>query len=94
MVHQWVVEADGDPEAQLCRMRASLRAGAFDDARDDAIVAIQEAVDPLEMLGSVVRLCNEALAELPSLDSPSMQVLVRQFQALQNEGFAPAGSRR
>jgi serine/threonine protein kinase len=94
MVQAWVVEADGDPEAQLWRMRAALRAGNFDDARDDAIVAIQEAVDPLETLGIVVRLCNDALAELPPHANESVQVLVRQFQALQTEGFAPVGRRR
>lgn len=90
----WVVEAQGDPEAMRCRMRAALKRGLVGDAADDAAVAVQQAVDPGEMLATVIGDWREALPRLASTEQPKAQQVLQQLEALPRDGFVPAGARR
>ena len=93
LAQAWIVEARGDPEAQLCRMRMWLRKGALQEACDDAIVAVQEAVDPGEALAVVVAVCQEAMREQAPGAAEAARLLVHQFQSLQLDRV-DAGGRR
>ncbi len=90
LAHAWVAEAEGDPEAQLWRMRVHLRQGRLEDARDDAIVAVQHAIDPQATLASVVRCCEQAGGELGSGAAEGVRLMAQQFRALQ-DGSAHGG---
>jgi hypothetical protein len=92
MVQAWVLAADGDPEAQLWRMRVRLRNGQVTDARDDAIVAVQQAVDRQRALATVVRFCEQAAAEAGDSAAQGALVLAREFATLRLAD-APAGGR-
>jgi serine/threonine protein kinase len=94
LAQAWVVAADGDPEAWMCRLRAWLRQGALPEARDDAIAAVQESVDAAEALAEVVRVCEESMREVSPGVLEALRVLVQQFQALRDEGTTPFGGGR
>ncbi|MBZ0153129.1 MAG: serine/threonine protein kinase [Planctomycetes bacterium] len=82
LAQQWLLEADGDPEAQLCRMGVLLRAGRVGEAMDDAMVAVQSSVVPTATLREVVRTCNEVLAETPAAAATPVRGLAERFRAL------------
>lgn len=92
LANAWIAEAEGDPEAQLCRMRVALRAGALAEARDDAIVAVQESVDAPSALADVVRICQDALRESSPGAAEGVRLMAQQFQELIGE--AAVGGRR
>ncbi len=94
LANAWVVESDGEPEAQLCRMQCQLRLGALEQARDDAIVAVQESVAPTATLTEVVRLCQEAAPVLPAGETEGLLLLVQQFRRLLERGIELPGGRR
>jgi hypothetical protein len=90
-VREWIVEAEGDPDAQLCRMRLLLRDGRLEEARDDAMVAVQESVARAETLREVIRICEESQDELEAGAVEEVRLMARQFSAL---GAAGEGSVR
>ena len=90
----WVVDAQGDPEAMRCRMRVALKRGLVAEAADDAAVAVQQAVDPGEMLATVIADWREALPRLAPDELAKAQGVLQQFEALPRDGFVPAGGRR
>ncbi|MBL8738762.1 MAG: serine/threonine protein kinase [Planctomycetes bacterium] len=90
----WVAEADGDPDAQLWRMRALLARGAVADARDDAIVAVQQSVAPLETLREVVRVCQLAATGLDGGLTEEVQLMTRKFRDLLDRGGLTGGGPR
>jgi len=81
-VRLWIIEAEGDPDAQLCRMRLLLRQGKLDEALDDAMVAVQESVARAETLREVVRICEESQDELEPGEVEQVRLMARQFSAL------------
>jgi hypothetical protein len=81
-VRLWIIEAEGDPEAQLCRMRLLLRDGKVQEARDDAMVAVQESVARAETLREVIRICEESQDELEAGTVEQVRLMQRQFSAL------------
>ena len=89
----WVIEADGDPRAQLCRMQCQLRLGALAEARDDAIVAVQSSIMPQAALADVVRLCQDCAPWLQGADLEGLRILTQQFRGLLDRGIAPHGGR-
>ncbi|MBX3465203.1 MAG: serine/threonine protein kinase [Planctomycetes bacterium] len=90
LTQAWFVEAEGDPEAQLWRMRAALRRGAIEAARDDAMIAVQESVDRALAIDQVVRICQEIGPVLEPGLAEGAQVIAQLFRALQ--GTAGAGA--
>jgi serine/threonine protein kinase len=89
----WVVEAEGDPEAWLTRMSCQLRAGAIEDARDDAMVAVQEAVSPTATLAEVVRLCQESAPSLDAGAAELLRLLTQRFRTLLEDAVGAEGGR-
>lgn len=83
---EWIADADGDPAAQLCRMRTRLRAGELEDALDDGMVAVQQSVARDEMLQAVVRLCEAAAAEADQGTRQGVQAMAQSFRWLLGEG--------
>jgi hypothetical protein len=81
-VREWITEAEGDPDAQLCRMRLLLRDGKLEEARDDAMVAVQESVARAETLREVIRICEESQDELEAGAVEGVRLMARQFSAL------------
>ncbi|MFN9705064.1 MAG: hypothetical protein ACK595_09620, partial [Planctomycetota bacterium] len=81
----WVVTADGDPEARLFRMRALLLGGEVAKARDDAIVVVQEAIEPDAAIDQVVRVCREAERGLPGGAAENARLLAQQFEDVRAE---------
>ena len=94
LVDQWIADADGDPEAQLWRMRVRLRGGAIAEARDDAIVAVQQSVVPSETLAEVVRICQDAAGGLDAGVAEGVRLMTRKFRDLLDRGVEPLGGRR
>ncbi|MBL8730389.1 MAG: serine/threonine protein kinase [Planctomycetes bacterium] len=86
LTQAWFVEAEGDPEAQLWRMRASLRRGAIEEARDDAMIAVQESVDRRETIDQIVHACQELGPELEPGIAEGAQVLAQLFRSLLGTG--------
>jgi hypothetical protein len=93
LAQEWIVEAEGDPEAQLCRMQVSLRSGSLVEARDDGIVAVQDSVDSRAAIAEVVRIWEEAAPSMASGAAQAARVMARQFHELLSDD-APAGGRR
>ncbi len=93
LTQAWLLDAEGDPEAQLGRMRMSLRKGAVDEARDDGIVAVQEAIDPAATLAEVVGICRDAVRDMVPESVEAARLLAQQFQMLQVEAEQSAGGR-
>ena len=93
LAESWVVTADGDPEARLFRMRASLLAGELAKARDDAMVVVQEAIEPAQAIDAVVRVCREAERGLPGGAAENARLLAQQFRDVRAE-LDGAGSAR
>jgi serine/threonine protein kinase len=89
----WIVQADGDPEAWLCRFRVRLRLGQLAEARDDAIIAVQESIDAGEGLAAVGRALQAAMRDLAPGTLEAARVLQQQFQALA-DGLSVVGGRR
>ncbi|MCB9879961.1 MAG: serine/threonine protein kinase [Planctomycetes bacterium] len=90
---RWIVEADGDPAAQLCRMRARLQEGDIEQARDDAMVAVQESLVPEATLAEVARLSLDAARELEAGASEGARLMSQQFRMLL-DGVVHAGGPR
>jgi serine/threonine protein kinase len=76
----WVAAADGDPDARLFRMRASLLGGDVAKARDDAIVVVQDAIEPGPAIDAVVKVCRETERGLPGGVAESVRLLAQQFE--------------
>ncbi|MGB3966840.1 MAG: hypothetical protein WBO45_08920, partial [Planctomycetota bacterium] len=92
LAQAWVVDADGDPDAWLCRMQERLRRGLLPEACDDGMSAVQESVDGQAAIAAVIRICE---AEAPALAPGAVEgarSLARQFQELAFD--EPPGGRR
>lgn len=93
-VDRWIVEAEGDPEAQLCRMRVRLLEGRIEAARDDAIVAVQQSLVRDEALQDVVGCCAAVAGRLDPGAVEAVRLMGLDFRALLQPADAPAGGHR
>ncbi len=89
LANAWVVEGEGDPEAQLCRMRVLLGKGLLSAARDDGIAAAQESVDPAATLQDVVQIWRDATRDAPG----SVETLRAWAAQFADAAAAAAGAR-
>jgi len=87
----WIAVAQGDPRAHLCRMRALLRAGRLDEARDDAIVAVQQSISPEDTVRAVLADCADASSGLDPAAIAAVRVMGQQFAALLDGGLPHFG---
>ena len=58
LIRSWIAAAEGEPHAQLCRMRLHLANKDFVAAMDDAMVAVQRSVNRRNACAEIVRLCG------------------------------------
>ena len=93
-VAHWIREGDGDPAAHLWRLRLHLRSGALAEARDDAVVAVQQSVAPADTLREVLQVCEEAGPRLDAGAVEGVRALLQQFRALLEQGLVPKGGYR
>ncbi len=82
LVQAWLVDAEGDPEAWLCRLRLRLRSGQIDDARDDAVMVVQQSVATRAAVQEVLRCCQEAQAEVVADKSDEVRQLAQRFEGM------------
>lgn len=81
-VERWTEVAMGDPKAQLARMELKLRAGKRDLAIDDAIVAVQNAIDPEAVVAEIVRSLDAAAQTATSSGAGELRGIIDQFRSL------------
>jgi serine/threonine protein kinase len=81
LTQAWFAEAEGDPEAWLWRMRLSLGRGEFEEALDDAMIAVQQSVDREGTTDEIVRICEEAAAGLDPGGAEAARVLAMSFRS-------------
>jgi hypothetical protein len=78
----WVVEQPEDPQALLCRMTAALRAGDTTAALDDAMAAVQRALDRGAAIAAVTAACAAAAEVAPAASRAAILALADSFRAL------------
>ncbi|MCA8950455.1 MAG: serine/threonine protein kinase [Planctomycetes bacterium] len=64
LVAAWVAESEGDPTALLWRMRLRLLDGAWTEASDDAMVAVQRSPARRDAIAAVIAICDEVYADV------------------------------
>lgn len=79
---RWVVEAEGDPAAQLCRMQVLLRLGRRQEATDDAMVAVQNSLDSEATLRRIVDLIAAAVRGAAAGQEEGLRAMAQQFRDL------------
>ncbi|MCA8977873.1 MAG: serine/threonine protein kinase [Planctomycetes bacterium] len=82
LIAEWIAEAEGEPMAQLCRMRLRLRTGDFDGALTDAMVTVQDSVDREAALRAVLLCCEEIADEADVVARPRILELQQRFRGL------------
>jgi serine/threonine protein kinase len=80
--NQWVVEAEGDPAARLCRMQVMLGLGRIREATDDAIVAVQNSVDRSRTLKFVLATIYEAAEKAEPKNATGLRLMAKQFDSI------------
>ncbi len=84
---QWIVESGGEPAARLCRMRALLLEDQLEAAQDDAIAAVQGAIDPEHVLSDVIRLLDQRARRAAPEVASALQRMVEGFRAALDAGL-------
>ncbi|MFK7740327.1 MAG: protein kinase [Planctomycetota bacterium] len=93
-VDRWIAVADGDPLAQLARMRVMLRRDRLQRAQDDAIVAMQNAIEPDAILAEVVQELSSAAQSAEPGSMEALQGMIARFRALAKTGLPNFGAGR
>ncbi len=91
LITDWIAAAEGEPAAQLCRMRARLRAGELGDALDDGMVAVQQSVARDQTLLEVAQVCEQAAADAEQGTRQGVLAMAQSFRWLLGTGSAPQG---
>lgn len=91
---RWVATDGRDPAALLCRMQVNLLEGSLPEAQDDAIVAVQRAIEPDQAMRQVIQLIEEQVARAAPGASEAMKVMGRRFRDLLGEREPAQGSGR
>ena len=85
LVMEWIADAEGDPVAQLCRMRMRLRDGDLTAALDDGMAAVQQSVARDETLQEVVRICEQCAEQAGVAAQPGLLAMAQSFRQLRGE---------
>ena len=93
LADQWVAAAGGDPAARLCRMEVRLIEGQLAAARDDAIAAVQGAIEPDAALRDVVALLGRSAQQAAPGVAEGLKLMRQQFLELQQAGLPTFGGR-
>ena len=90
---RWVIEADGDPAALLCRMQVLLKLDRIPEATDDATVAVQNAFNKKQALERVLNLVIAAAKGADGGTVAALQLMAGRFQQLIASGVSQLGGR-
>ena len=75
-------------------MQVNLLEGSLPEAQDDAIVAVQRAIEPDQAMRQVIQLIEEQVARAAPGASEAMKVMGRRFRDLLGEREPAQGSGR
>lgn len=87
-VNRWVVAAQGDPDALLCRMEVRLRLGKMAEATDDAMVAVQNSLDKDSTLRRIVAAVGKAAKTADGGSFEGLRAMAQGFQRLIGAGLS------
>ena len=91
---RWVAAAGGDPAARICRMQVRLLSGEVPQAQDDAIVAVQAAIEPERALRNVLKLVD-GYADRPDFSAADgARSMANTFRDLLQKGLPQFGGGR
>ncbi len=91
---QWIAESGGEPAARLCRMRALLLEDEIEAAQDDAIAAVQAAIEPEQALRDVIAALDRRAGSATPQAAAALQLMVEGFRAALNAGLPDFGGGR
>lgn len=92
--NRWVVAANGDPSAQLCRMEVRLRLGKMEEATDDAMVAVQNSLDKDTTLRRIVAAVGKVAKTADVGSFEGLGAMAQSFQRLIGAGLSKMGDGR
>jgi serine/threonine protein kinase len=78
----WVVEADGDPDAFMCRLKVLIRMGRLSEARDDAIVIAQNSPNRVPAMLRIVAELRDAAQAAGPATAEGLMLMASQFHEL------------
>jgi predicted Ser/Thr protein kinase/tetratricopeptide (TPR) repeat protein len=90
---RWVVDADGDPAALLCRMRVLLQLDRIPEATDDATVAVQNSFNKQQVLERILNLVVAAAKRAEAGAIEDLQLMAGRFQQVIRAGVSQHGGR-
>ena len=91
--NSWVVEADGDPDALMCRLKVLARMGRLSEARDDAIVIAQNSPNQIPAMLRIVTAFKDAAQAAVPVTAEGLMSMADQFQVLVQEAMERAAGR-
>lgn len=90
---RWVVDADGDPAALLCRMQVLLQLDRIPEATDDATVAVQNSFNKKQVLERILNLVVAAAKRAEAGAIEDLQLMAGRFQQVIRAGVSQHGGR-
>ncbi|MGK0349575.1 MAG: serine/threonine protein kinase [Planctomycetota bacterium] len=81
----WVIVADGDPDAFMSRLKVLARMDRLQEARDDAIVIAQSSPNQIPAMQRIVEAFQSAAQDAGPTAAEGLMLMVNQFQTLIQE---------
>jgi predicted Ser/Thr protein kinase len=91
---RWIALAGGDPDARLCRMQVLLLADDLPAAQDDAIAAVQGAIEPEQAMRDVIATLNRYAQQAAPGVAEGIQLMAQSFRSLLDAGVPHFGGGR
>jgi len=91
---RWIATADGDPAARLCRMQVLLLADALPEAQDDAIAAVQGAIEPEQAMRDVISVLQQHSRTAAPGVAEGILLMAQSFATLLEAGVPHFGGGR
>ncbi len=79
---RWCLDAEGDPSALICRMKILLQLKRVPEARDDATVAVQNALDTNATLLQILEVLKSVDQEVDGGADESVRIMDSDFRML------------
>lgn len=89
----WVVDANGDPDAYMCRLKVLARMDRLPEVMDDATVITQNSGHKIEAMLGIVKELEEASKQATQTSAEGLRSMADQFQNLIKEAVARNGGR-
>lgn len=91
---RWIAFAGDDPDARLCRMQVLLMQEQLAEAQDDAIAAVQGAIEPEQALRDVIAMLNRSSERAAPGVAEGIQLMAQSFRTLLEAGVPHFGGGR